>query len=181
MSDETLMWLLPVVFMLHDFEEIVMMPPWLSRHGGEVVARYPFAKAMLARVRGLSGSAYAFAVAVVFVLVAGVTLVSVLAGWPGLWAAAVAVLGLHFVVHIGQFLVWRGYVPVIVTSVPGLVWCVWALAEALDRGMVGPGDIWPWMPFAVVVTLVWLVLAHRMAHGVDAWLRRRFGGPVFSG
>lgn len=175
MSDDTLMWLLPVVLMLHDFEEIVLMPSWLSRHGDEVVARYPFSKRMLARVRGLSGSGYAFAVALVFVLVVAVTLIAVLAGWPGLWAAAVVMLGLHFMWHIGQVLVWRGYVPVIETSVLGLIWCIWALAEALERGMVRPGDIWVWMPFAVVVTLVWLYLAHRAAHAVEAWLRRRFG------
>ena len=180
MTDETLMWLLPVVFMLHDFEEIVMMPPWLTRHGDEVVARYPFAKGMMTRVRGLSGSGYAFAVAVVFVLVAGATLISVLAGWPGLWAAAVVVLGLHFVAHIAQFLVWRGYVPVIVTSVPGLIWCIWALGEALERGMVSLAETWPWVLFGVPVTAVWLYLAHRLAHAVDRWLRRRFGAPAFT-
>ena len=117
---------------------------------------------------------------VVFVLVAGATLISVLAGWPGLWAAAVVVLGLHFVAHIAQFLVWRGYVPVIVTSVPGLIWCIWALGEALERGMVSLAETWPWVLFGVPVTAVWLYLAHRLAHAVDRWLRRRFGAPAFT-
>ena len=180
MSDDTLMWLLPVVFMLHDFEEIVMMPSWLRRHGEEAIARHPFAAGMMRRVQGLSGSAYAFAVAMVFVLIAGVTLISVLAGLPGLWAGAVVVLGLHFVVHIGQFLAWRGYVPVIVTSVPGLIWCIWALGEALSRGMVTLGETLPWVLFGAVLTPAWLVLAHRLARRVDRGLERRYGGPPFS-
>jgi hypothetical protein len=28
---DTLPWLLPIVFMIHDFEESIMMPPWMVK------------------------------------------------------------------------------------------------------------------------------------------------------
>ena len=35
MKIETILYLLPLVFMLHDFEEIVMMKSWLARNAAE--------------------------------------------------------------------------------------------------------------------------------------------------
>jgi hypothetical protein len=32
MKIETLMWLLPIIFMFHDFEEIIMMKIWLKKN-----------------------------------------------------------------------------------------------------------------------------------------------------
>ncbi|HOJ78679.1 MAG TPA: HXXEE domain-containing protein [Bacillota bacterium] len=29
----TLLWLFPIIFMIHDFEEIIMLKPWLKRYG----------------------------------------------------------------------------------------------------------------------------------------------------
>lgn len=180
MTDETLMWMLPIVFMLHDFEEIVLMPPWLRRHGDEAIRRFPFARGMVRRVTGLSGSGYAFAVALVFVAIVVVTLISVLADYPALWAGTVGVLALHFLVHIAQALAWRGFVPAILTSVPGLIWCLWVLWQALGRGMVTAGEIWPWVVFGSALTWVYLVMVHRLAHRLERWLERRYGADPLS-
>ena len=38
---ETLMWLLPIVFMLHDFEEIIMFKPWMNANCAALEKRLP--------------------------------------------------------------------------------------------------------------------------------------------
>jgi hypothetical protein len=38
---ETLMWLLPIVFMFHDFEEIIMFKPWMNANYAALEKRLP--------------------------------------------------------------------------------------------------------------------------------------------
>ena len=39
LSTPTLLWLFPIAFMLHDFEELIGFEPWLKRHGSEIRSR----------------------------------------------------------------------------------------------------------------------------------------------
>ena len=73
-----LMVLLPIVFMLHDFEEIIMFRPWLSRNRDELKTRFPRFEAFLTK-RGFfdySTSAFALAVCHEFVLLSALRLSS---------------------------------------------------------------------------------------------------------
>jgi hypothetical protein len=38
---DTLPWLLPIVFMIHDFEESILMPPWMVKNRANLVRRLP--------------------------------------------------------------------------------------------------------------------------------------------
>ena len=80
-----------------------------------------------------------------------------------LWAAAVLVFLLHFGVHLVQALAWGGYTPAALTSVPGAIWCIWALIALDARG----GINWPValtliLPVALAASLFFLA-AHRIA------------------
>jgi hypothetical protein len=33
------MWLLPIVFMIHEFEQIIMMKPWAAKNANEIQRR----------------------------------------------------------------------------------------------------------------------------------------------
>lgn len=175
MSTETLLGLFPIVFILHDFEELIMGPSWIRKHGDEVARRFPFLAGTVKRLRKVSASGYAMMVLIMFILVSGVTLISELFGLFNLWAGAVVVFLIHFLLHIGQFVAFRGYVPVIVTSVPGAAWCLYTLNERalLDLPLVGL-----WTLAGMVITAVWLSAAHWLGARFDLWLRRRFP-PAF--
>jgi len=57
----TLVWLLPIVFMIHDFEEIIFFKPWIHKNRDYLAKKYPKIASLFLRHLGrLSTSAYLY-------------------------------------------------------------------------------------------------------------------------
>jgi hypothetical protein len=174
---ETLIWLLPVVFMIHDFEEIIMMKPWLTKNWKTLEKRFP-AKAIraMAKQKDMSVSAVALAVAEELLVLTAFTFLGAECGMYSLWAGFLIGFFIHLLVHIGQFIVFRGYVPVIVTSIPAAIYSLIALHDLnrthpLDWEMVAV-----WTVISLVLIVVNLLFALKMAQKFDGWLRKNYSG-----
>lgn len=143
-------WLAPVVFLLHDAEEVATVLPWLRANAARLPA---IARPYVAQI-----TTPAFAVAV-GVLLAGVVLASwhgaqrVRRGmppWPFLIVAG-ALAG-NAVTHVGQAVYFGGYTPGIVTAVVLVVPYAVGLARALrDAGMVTRRQLAVLLTFGVVI------------------------------
>ena len=137
-----LLWSLPAMFLLHDAEEVLFLPPWLRRNREWLARRFPqLARRMLPHFDGISPLRFAAMAAEELVLLVAVTACAALAGcyYPG------------------------RYVPVIATSLPCLACCgrglciminsrAFSLREFVLCGMAG---------CAVAAVNLWLV--HRLA------------------
>ncbi|WNQ12262.1 HXXEE domain-containing protein [Paenibacillus aurantius] len=122
LSLHTVIWLLPIVFMFHDLEEIVTVEPFMRRNRMEIEKRLPSGIGKrLNKIFGMrTGS---FAVAVGFMLL-GVSFCTV---WAGIaldqggsllpFAAALAVFFAHSFTHLGQSVLLRRYTPGVATAV----------------------------------------------------------------
>lgn len=122
-----LVWLLPVIFMIHDFEEIIMAEVWDKRFHDRIMTKFP-----KRRPFGL-GVNYAWqtptlsiAVAIEFVLFSLISFFSVACQNYLLWMSAYLGFLLHLVfIHILASVWFKGYVPGVVTSVillvPGII------------------------------------------------------------
>jgi hypothetical protein len=175
MKTETIMWLFPVVFMIHDFEEIIMFKPWVEKNAEFLRDRFPrLAARLLPHMAGLSTSAFALAVAVMFSIITTVTLIAVEFGLYALWAGAVIGYFIHLVIHVSQFVVVRRYVPVVITSFVTAPYCVWALVAVNARHTLPQTETLIWSVAALVVMVVGVALAHRIAGGFNRWLNRKF-------
>jgi hypothetical protein len=175
MKTETIMWLFPIIFMIHDFEEIVMMRPWLEKNRTYLSGRFPrLAARMLAHFEGLSTSAFALAVAVMFLIVSAATLIAVELDLYALWAGALIGYFLHLIIHIVQFLVFRRYVPVVITSIVTAPYCVWALIVVNTRQPLPAGQTLMWSAAAVIVIGGALPLVHALAARFQRWLKAAF-------
>lgn len=175
MKTETIMWLLPIIFMIHDFEEIIMFKPWVRKNAHFLRTRFPrMAARMLPHFEGLSTSAFALAVAVMFLIVASVTLIAVEYDLYALWAGVLIAFFIHLVIHVGQFLVVKRYVPVIITSLVAAPYCVWALVVVNARHPLPRAETLLWSAAALVVIAGALPLAHSLAARFERWLNRRF-------
>jgi Protein of unknown function with HXXEE motif len=55
MSTDTMLWLVVVAFMVHEFEEVVFLQPWLAKHADDdrIVPR------AFRSLRGISNSTFA--------------------------------------------------------------------------------------------------------------------------
>jgi hypothetical protein len=175
MTIETIMWLLPVFFMLHDFEEIIMFKPWTGRNSAELLKRFPkLATRFLPHMERLSTSSFALAVSCMFILISAVTSVAVIFHLYSLWAGLLLVFFLHLVLHIVQFIVYDKYVPVIVTSVISSVYCIWALYYVMEGNHIDWPQAAGWGVVSIIVGVLSVLLAHRLAERFERYLKDRF-------
>ncbi len=170
MHTDTLIWLFLVVFMLHDFEEIIMMAAWTTKNCAELERRWPrFMRRMLALTGGLSTPAFALAVGVLFSVIAAAIVLVVELRLYALWGTMLLVFSLHFLAHIAQWVVMRRYVPVILTSLPGAVYCAaafWHVRRVLN---ISWGDILFYTPPLIFLLGFVFAGALALARRFDRW------------
>ena len=159
-----LLWSLPAMFLLHDAEEVLFLPPWLRRNRELLARRFPqLARRMLPHFDGISPLRFAAMAAEELVLQVAVTACAALAGCYYPWLALFLAFGMHLLIHLGQWAAVGRYVPVIATSLPCLACCgrglciminsrAFSLREFVLCGMAGG---------AVAAVNLWLV--HRLA------------------
>jgi hypothetical protein len=173
---ETLMWLLPIFFMIHDFEEIIMMKPWLEKNAAVIQKRFPrLAAGLLPRLQRLSPAAYTFIVAQLFLSLSFITFVSVEFSLYGVWLGFLLVFLLHLLIHIAQYVIFRGYVPVIFTSIFSLVYAVFALVFLINAEPFVITDILIWMLIAGLVSIGAFMFFFRQAGRFEDWLKNYAG------
>lgn len=178
MTIDMLMGLLPVVFMLHEFEEIIMLKPWLAKNGPELERRFPAVAARVLPLYGsLSTSTFTVAVLEEFLIVTALSYAAIAFGLHDLWAGLLVAFLLHLLVHVGQTILWRGYCPFILTSLLVLPYCLYALSTLARSGAISPGPTAVWSIAATVLVYLNLWLALRLARRFEAWIGRAFAIP----
>ncbi len=125
--------ILPIVFMIHDFEEIIMFKPWLTKNREELKRRFPKMERFMAKnsLFDLSTSAFAVAVMHEFLLISAATFVSLYFDDYSVWFAAFMAYFVHLFMHIGQWVLFRKYVPVIITSILTMPYCIYTFLRFL--------------------------------------------------
>ncbi len=123
MSVESVMWLFPVFFMIHELEEIIFLPAWLKRNSGIIAEKYP---RIYRRIEGplgtISTRGFAAAVSEEFILVSLATLASVEFMLYSFFASLLITYSLHVVVHCIQSLALRRYIPAVGTGVLSVIY-----------------------------------------------------------
>ena len=106
----------PILFMLHDFEEIIWGHPWLKRNVSSL--QIPkFIKRMLVAVANLSSKQFTL---IVMEELIDCTLISLCAfGGRGRWLFLGIMIGyiLHCIMHVVQCLYIKRYIPLVVSAV----------------------------------------------------------------
>jgi hypothetical protein len=148
------MLVLPLVFMVHEYEEIIMFEPWLRSNREELRRRFPRFAQFFERSGyfDYSTSTFAIGTAHEFLLVA---IISTLAVWQGVyawWFAAFSAHFVHLIIHFIQWIVYRKYVPVIVSTILSLSlpYCLPALSEFIHASLLSPSQICLWGLIGIV-------------------------------
>ena len=160
-------WLLPLLFVFHDFEEIIGMRVWVVRNGAAVSSRFPRFAFIFKNITTTAG--FALAVAEEFVLlliICGLTFTGIRA-FNLLWLGTFIAFTLHLVVHIGQAIVIRKYIPALATSILILPVSVWLIIACIKCSDFSPIEIVAYSLASTVAVGANLFLAH--------WLARKFG------
>lgn len=170
MLPDSLLWLFPAMFVLHEAEEVAFLPAWLHRRMPELARRFPrLAARLLCRLDGISRREFAAIAAEELLLLVGATACASFADCLYPWLALFLAFGLHLVGHLLQALFIRRYVPVIVTSLAGLIYCGWGLCVLIGSRTFSPGEYLLCGVAGIVVAGANLYLMHALA----AAFRRR--------
>lgn len=161
--------LLPIIFIFHDMEEIVGIE-WFYSNNAWLFERYP---KILKTYKGMTHMGFSAAVYEEFIPFFGVSLFAYY--FPGqvvfaLWYGIFLALAGHFVIHIGQALAIRKYIPCVITSLICLPVSIVILVKS------APYIEWNAFAVALVISGILLMLANfKAAHMVMHYVNKRMG------
>lgn len=104
-------WMLPILFILHDFEEMIFVPLWKKRHHQKLMT---FKKPFFGSVT--QGSAFAVGVLEEFVILLLISGLCQMTHNTLLYLSFVIAYISHFTIHYIMCLRFKGYVPGVVTA-----------------------------------------------------------------
>ena len=161
--------LLPIIFIFHDMEEIVGIE-WFYSNNAWLFERYP---KILKTYKGMTHMGFSAAVYEEFIPFFGVSLFAYY--FPGqvvfaLWYGIFLALAGHFLIHIGQALAIRKYIPCVITSLICLPVSIVILVKS------APYIEWNAFAVALVISGILLMLANfKAAHMVMHYVNKRMG------
>ncbi|AIQ35458.1 membrane protein [Paenibacillus sp. FSL R5-0345] len=164
-NEVSLLWLLPILFMFHDFEEILVIEAWSAKYGTRVKAAIPpFMRKMYTSMMHMTTRNFALDVLFVYILIVAVTCIAVFFSYYLLYLAVLAVFFFHVFTHLGQTIYLKMYTPGVVTAVlVVLPYSLYAYYRLLDDGVVSIADIG--LSLVVVLLLLpplmWLLVKNR--------------------
>ena len=163
-----IIWLLPIVFMIHDFEEIIFFKPWINKNKDYLTKKFPkISKRFVPRMKNLSTSAFTLAVAEEFLLLSLITVGSVLFNNYLLWLAAFMGFFVHLLVHLGQWVILKRYIPAIGTTFLALIYCAYSMYKIIIDEVFHPSEILLWTIIGFGLVGANLVFAHKLAEKFD--------------
>jgi Protein of unknown function with HXXEE motif len=124
MKPEILIWLFPIVFMVHEFEEIIFMRWWVKKNKEHILVKYPkLGKRVLGQYDGFSTEAFSLIVAEEFLIVSFIVVFSVATSNYDLYAGLIIAFSIHLLIHLIQSIALRSYTPAIITTFITGVFC----------------------------------------------------------
>lgn len=167
-----IVWLFPIIFMFHEFEEIIFFKSWIEKNKDDLSERYPkLAKRLLSRIEGLSVPAFTVAVAEEFLLLSIVTVLAVIFNWYLLWLAVFMGYFIHLLVHMVQSCVFRRYIPGIYTTMLSLIYCIYSICFIFDNNLFSIAQIIIWTIIGCAIVFVNLIFAHKLAELLDKQIK----------
>lgn len=158
------LWLFPLLFIIHDMEEIVGMRFFWEKNGILLKEKYP--RIATALFKDFSTECFALAVYEELLVCTFLTFLAVLrpiAIFKGLWIGALLGFDLHLIVHLGQFALLRKYIPAVVTSVLCLVPSSLLLWRSVDLSGSFRSSYIPYILMGLILVAGNLWLARRLA------------------
>jgi hypothetical protein len=162
----TLIWLFPIVFMMHDFEEIILGEPWLRKNAGEIkdrINRVPaFPAKQIGSVLDKTAAELSFPISLIFGLTVVSAYLAVTHEAYGFLLLASAVFFLHGFMHLGQALILRRYIPAVITSAVFVIPCGLVLyARLIHEGTVDPSGLLICSLLAAILAVPFILVTHK--------------------
>lgn len=132
MSTSIIIFLLPCLFLFHELEEILMIPSWIKKNNTEMYTRFPKFKSLIWKMEQITRRKITIIAIEEFLIVFTCTIISEQTGNLAAWYCCLIAFGIHLILHFIQFLLWKRYIPAIVTSSLCLPFCIVAFLSTYE-------------------------------------------------
>lgn len=154
-------WTFPILFIFHDMEEIIGFGLWLTKNRKFLDNKYP---KISNTYKPYSTEGMAAAVMEELVLCLVICLISRFTGFYGLWIGAFMAYTVHLVIHIGQSIVIRKYIPALITSLICLPISIWVIACSITLLSYSVSNVIVYSLIGIVAIAGNLEIAHWIIH-----------------
>ncbi|MGL5150952.1 MAG: HXXEE domain-containing protein [Clostridium sp.] len=169
-----IIWLFPILFIFHDFEEIIFMQSWLNKNKLYLSNKFPkLSKKLLAHFDDITTETFAASVAEEFILISIVTIISYTTNWFNLWIGLFLAFTIHLIIHCIQILIIRRYIPAIVTSVICLPICTYIIKKVLVLFPLNTIILYSFL--GLIIMVINLIFVHNSMKVFKKWLEKYEG------
>lgn len=164
-SPETLLWLFPIMFLLHDFEEILFVELWFKKNYGKASKKVPkFFIKTFQKMSKVTAAQFTLPVVFQFLIYIISTYLAVEYQYYNMFLGFNLFLLLHVFMHIGQLFLLGVYTLGLGTAVTiTLPYSIYLFYRLLDEEIVEITTIAASLPYGVI-TIVIVLLGHKLAH-----------------
>ena len=123
---------LPIVFILHDTEEAIVQHRWMLAHREDLTMRFPNLRPVIEHLSNIGTKAFVVAAMEELIVLIIATCHVLIGGTYStqIWSALFLAFSLHLFVHLVQAILFRGYVPGVLTSLifmPYAIYGLWSI------------------------------------------------------
>ena len=170
---QTLIWIFIIIFIFHDFEEIILAEKWLQKNSKLINKKLPrkMANAIIDQL-SMSTAQFSVAVLVIFLFVSSSTMMAnqYINGGPfgniAFFVVVTLTFFLHSFIHIGQSIFLRAYTPGAFTSLILLIpYSIILFRTLLTNEIITWNFIFICLPFVLLMVPV-LLIAHSIGKKV---------------
>lgn len=169
---EKYVWLFPLLFIFHDMEEIIGFGIWYKRNKAILDERFP---AISKSYADYSTEGMATAVYEELILCIAFCLMAIVTGKYALWLGGFIAYAVHLVMHIGQSIVIRSYIPALATSTIVLPVSIWIIKECIGLLGYSAGTVVFYSVIGIAVVGLNLKLAHLLLPRFTRWMNTKSG------
>lgn len=164
-----MVWFFPIIFIFHDFEEIILMHIWMRKNLRYLREKFPWlSQRLLTHFENITTSSLALGVAEEFVLIIIITVISFISNRYILWTGMFVAFSFHLLLHCFQALIIKKYVPAVVTSVVCMPVCIYIIHNVIHLFTYSRIVIYTIISFIIMV--INLIIVHKGMDLFNKWL-----------
>ena len=158
---QEIIWIFPILFIVHDMEEIMGFDLWLKKNRTLLDEKYP---KISNTYKPYSTEGMTAAVMEEMVLCLVICIITRYTEFYGVWLGAFIAYTFHLIVHIGQSIVIRKYIPAVITSIICLPLSIWFIAISISALSCSISQVLIYSLIGIVAIAGNLKVAHWIIH-----------------
>lgn len=165
---EKYVWLFPILFIFHDMEEIVGFGWWINKNKEMLITRFP---KISKTYENYSTEGMALAVFEELILCILICMISLVTDWYALWLGGFIAYAVHLLIHIGQSIVIRKYIPALVTSIIALPISIYYIFKGIEVLNYSTAYVFMFSFIGILVVGLNLKFAHWIMDKYTNWIK----------